>query len=124
MASIDDIYGANQNLKAEDLAGRAHKVQIDNIEIAKFKGQNGEEQKLVVKLVGKKKGLVLNKTNSMVISKYYGKDFTQWRGKEIEIFPTETDFGGKLVDCIRVRVEPPRAPATAGGAAFDDEIPF
>lgn len=124
MASIDEIYGISKNLKAEDLKGKAHKVVIENVETVQFKsqnGQNGQETKLVLKLVGKQKGLVLNKTNSKVVAKYYGKDYTAWGGKEIEIFPTETEFNGQLTECIRVRVEPPKS---ANENGFDDDIPF
>jgi hypothetical protein len=38
-----------------------------------------------------------------------------WVGKTIELFPTQTRFGGKVVDCIRVRRHrppPQAAPAT------------
>lgn len=122
MASIDEIYGVSKNLKAEDLKGKAHKVTIEGVETVQFKGQNGQETKLVLKLVGKQKGLVLNKTNSKVVAKYYGKDYTSWNGKEIEIFPTETEFNGQLTECIRVRVEPPKA--ANGGAGFENDIPF
>ncbi len=113
--NVDDIYSSGKSLKAEDLKGRAHKLKISEVETAKF--DNG--MKLVLKFDGKEKGLVLNKTNAKVVAKYYGKDTLGWVGKQIEIFPTETEFNGSLVDCIRVRVEPP---ATDGD--FDDDIGF
>lgn len=120
MANINDIYGNSKSLKAEDLKGRAHKVTISQVDITEFKENGVAKKKLVLTLVGKQKTLVLNKTNSRVIGKYYGEDFDAWAGKEIEIFPTETEFNGQLVDCIRVRVEPPKA----AGVPFDDTIPF
>ena len=123
MANVNDIYGASNTLKAEDLKDRAHKVTIETVDIVEFKENGMTKKKLVCRLAGKQKGLVLNKTNSKIIAKYYGDDFDMWGGKEIEIFPTETDFQGSLVPCIRVRVEPPRAVAT-GGAPFDDGINF
>jgi len=63
----------------------------------------------------------LNKTNAKIVGKYYGQDYDKWGSKEIEIFPTETEFNGQLVPCIRVRVEAPRE---ANGGGFDDDIPF
>ena len=114
MANVDDVYGSGQYLKADDLKGRATKVVIEKCTIAEF--DNGK--KLTLKFSGKDKMLTLNKTNTKIISKYYGKDYDKWNGKEIEIFPTETEFNGQLVPCIRVRVEAP--------ASHDDDrdIPF
>lgn len=118
MANVDEVYGSGNNLlKAEDLKGRAIKLKISGCEILDFK-EGGK--KLALKFQGKEKGLVLNKTNSKIVSKYYGKDYDKWDGKEIEIFPTETEFNGQLVPCIRVRVEPPKA----AGGDMDDDIPF
>lgn len=113
--NVDDIYSSGKNLKAEDLKGRAVKVKISEVETAQF----SEGNKLVLRFQGKEKGLVLNKTNAKVIAKYYGKDTDGWNGKEIEIFPTETEFNGSLVDCIRVRVEAPVA-----GSDLNDDIPW
>lgn len=118
MANINEIYGAATTLKAEDLQGRAHKVTIAKTDIVEFKENGSIRKKLVVHLVGKQKGLVLNKTNSKIIAKYYGMDSDSWNGKAIEIFPTETEFNGALVPCIRVRVEAPKS------EGFDDDIPF
>lgn len=118
MANVNEIYGASSTLKAEDLKGRAHKVTIESSDVVEFKESGGIRRKLVLQLVGKQKGLVLNKTNSKIIAKYYGDDSDKWNGKNIEIFPTETEFNGGLVPCIRVRVEAPKA------EGFDDDIPF
>ena len=118
MANVNDIYGASSTLKAEDLKGRAHKVVIESTDIVEFKENGAVKKKLVLRLRDKQKGLVLNKTNSKIIAKFYGEDFEKWGGKSIEIFPTQTEFNSQLVDCIRVRVE---APAAEG---FSNDIPF
>jgi len=113
--NIDEVYEQSKSLKAEDLKGRTHKLMISEVGTAKFK----EGVKISLKFQGKKKALVLNKTNARVIAKYHGKNTDGWIGKEIEIFPTETEFNGSLVDCIRVRVETPKAIDD-----FSDDIPF
>ncbi len=119
MANYDEVYGSGgKHLKAEDLKGRTHKLTIKDVEIAEFK----EGKKLVLNFNGKEKGLVLNKTNAKIVAKYYGQDYDKWGGNEIEIFPTETEFNGQLVPCIRVRVE--AKPASGGGPDFNDPIPF
>ncbi len=113
--NVDDIYSSGKSLKADDLKGRAHKLKISEVDTAKF--DNG--MKLVLKFEGKEKGLVLNKTNAKVVAKYYGKDTLGWVGKPIEIFPTETEFNGSLVDCIRVRVE-----QVSDDLNIDRDVPF
>lgn len=118
MANVNEIYGASQTLKADDLKGRSHKVVVENAEVVEFKENGSIRRKLVLRLKDKQKGLVLNKTNSKIVAKYYGDDSDGWRGKTIEIFPTETEFNGSLVPCIRVRVEAPKV------EGFDDDIPF
>ena len=41
------------------------------------------------------KGLVLNKTNATTIAAVHGDETDNWIGKELEIFPTTTEFRGK-----------------------------
>jgi len=50
-----------------------------------------------------KRGLVLNRTNLKRIIAQHGTDTDDWVGKKITLYPSETDFGGKTVDCIRIR---------------------
>lgn len=52
----------------------------------------------------------LNKVNGNMLSTLFGDDTDQWRGKQIELFPTTTEFQGKIVDCIRVRAPQQQAP--------------
>lgn len=72
------------------------------------------------------KGLILNKTNWLVTEELYGDETEGWRGKQIELYPTTTHFGGKMVPCVRVRA--PRslqqeAPPIEAPVPEDD-IPF
>lgn len=106
-------------LKAEDLQKRKHKVVIDSLEIVDFQEKNGKkERKVGLILQGKQKGLMLNKTNAKIIATQHGDNMEQWSGKEISIYPTQTDFGGEMVDCIRVEMPVPEA------ADDGDIIPF
>jgi hypothetical protein len=94
-------------LKASDLQGREIAVTIERVE---FEAVGRErEQKAIVYFVGKTKGVVLNKTNAKKIVEIAGSALTEdWYGTTIILFPTETEFGGETVDCIRVK-----APARA-----------
>lgn len=107
------MYPSKSNhLKAADLNGKQVKATIEGDEIAEFK----EGNKLVLKFVGKEKGLVLNKTNASILASYFGDDEKTWKGKEIIIYPDKTMFGADMVDCLRVRVE--------ADDSFDDDPGF
>lgn len=116
-------------IKTEDLQGRNITVTIDRVEMEKV----GEDHRPVIYFQGKEKGLVLNKTNAQTISAIYGGETEDWQGGEIILYPTETDYQGKRVPAIRIKI-PPRKPARATGAVngqpvvstepLDDDIPF
>ena len=62
------------------------------------------------------KGMVLNKTNSKMISQLLlSDDSDDWIGRKIILFPTQVDFQGDQVDAIRVRKKLPAAPKGKGG---------
>lgn len=113
-------------LKASDLNDQTVTVTIADIKIEQV-GQD-RDTKPVAYFQGKTKGLVLNKTNSRKIASIAGSPETDdWVGVEVAIFPTETEFAGESVECIRVkaakgarRVEPvPEVPPHA-----DEEVGF
>ncbi len=94
-------------------------------------GQGSDkEQKPVVYFTKGTKGLVLNKTNANVIVEAYGDDTAGWEGKPVEVFPTQVEFKGKLVDGIRLRIQPVAQPEPQPQAApmaddeLNDEIPW
>ena len=101
-------------LKAADLRGQDVPVTIDRIEREEF----GGDPKMVIYFLGKERGLVLNKTNAMTIAQQHGDETDGWAGKQITLFPTQTDFQGKQVACLRIRLP------QATGNAFDDGTPF
>jgi hypothetical protein len=104
-------------LKAADLQGRKHRVVIETIELVEFNDKGAKQKKVGLTLVGKQKGLLLNKTNAQLIAKQHGDDMDLWAGKTLNIYPTTTDFGGEMVDCIRVEQVIPEADP-------NDSIPF
>jgi len=102
-------------LRAADLTGHSVKVTIAGGALEDI----GDGEKPVISFLDKQKGLVLNKTNANMIVEYYGDETAGWIGKEIELYPTKVSFQGKLVDCIRVRVEQAPPPVAEG-----EEPPF
>lgn len=110
---MNEMYPSTSSfLKAEDLKGKRIKLVIESVRME----QMDEKQKPVVSFKGTDRELVLNKTNGNTIAAMYGDDTDGWLGKEIKLYPTMVDFGGKDVPAIRVYQEVEEAP--------DDDIPF
>lgn len=125
-------------IKAADLGDAQAKVVIARVELEEI--QAGEDHKPVLYFVGKKKGMVLNKTNSKTIASSYGDDTDEWSNRPLVLFSALVDFRGDQVEAIRVRV--PKATVTAAtvpaaqaapthseinpppASDMDDEIPF
>ena len=62
---------------------------------------------------------MLNKTNNRTIRGAFGDDTADWIGKIIVVFPTMTDFRGKMTPALRVRIPPPKQATAAAAAAGD-----
>ena len=108
MSTLSD-YFKGTFLKAADLNGKTVKVTIT--EVGEFESNEGRLQPT---LGFKETDLVLgiNKTNGFTIADLIGTpNLPDWIGHRIELFPTKTDFGGKRVDCIRVKEDFHEAPA-------------
>lgn len=128
--NINDAFPSNY-LKASDLQGREAVVTIDRVE---FEAVGRErEMKAVVYFQGKQKGIVLNKTNAKKIIEIAGSSLTEeWHGTAITLYPTETEFGGETVDCIRIKPvgknakkrAPVPPPPVSPEPLTDDDIPF
>jgi hypothetical protein len=134
MARADQLY-TSRYLKESDLRGRDVTVTIRRVDIIKI----GDDTKPVAFFEGKEKGLVLNKTMFNAIAKVTGElDSDNWPGHKITLYPTETEFKGDTVACIRIRLRtdngnrqpaplppPPPPPVDDRYAEEDDEeIPF
>lgn len=119
-------------LKESDLQGREVTVTIDHVDTEKI----GDEEKVICYFKGKDKGFVVNKTCFSAIVKATGQpDTDDWDGQRITLYPTETEFKGETVPCIRVRLRTAQPQGQAAAAAqrqppppepdyADEEIPF
>lgn len=119
-------------LKAADLQDKHVTLIMSSVELEKV-GMGNEDPKPVLYFTKAKKGLVLNKTNSKVITTAYGDDTDEWEGKPVTLFPAMVDFAGDTVEAIRLKIPkaatPPRpAPQSHDELnppeMMDDEIPF
>lgn len=137
MPNINDAFPSNY-VKASDLKGNQAVVTIDHVEFEEV-GRD-KERKAVAYFIGKTKGMVLNKTNGRKITEIAGSPLTEeWHGTAIVLYPTETEFGGETVECIRIKpvakakmqrmtpnppVNMPAPPAPVEKAAGWDEGPL
>ena len=53
------------------------------------------------------KPMVLNVVNMKTIAKMYGDETDNWPGHKVQIYATTTKFGGDVVECLRIRKDPP-----------------
>lgn len=105
-------------IAAGDLQDREASVTIRDIQIEEI-GKD-KDRKPVLYFKGKEKGLVLNKTNANTIESVYGDEMDDWIGAEIVLYPTMTDFQGRQVAAIRVKM-PRKRPASPTVATAQDE---
>lgn len=96
--NIDEAF-PGKYIKASDLQGRDVPVVITAVEFEKV----GDGSKPVVYFRNRDRGLVLNKTNARTIAEIYGDETEDWISKEITLWPTRTDYAGKMMPCIRIR---------------------
>ena len=77
-------------------------VTIERFEADVEVGKDGE-LRTVMYLKGYSRPMVVNATNRDRSTPQLGQQLDGWVGKQITLYPTTTDFGGKEVACIRVR---------------------
>jgi hypothetical protein len=128
--NINDAFPSNY-VKASDLKGNQCVVTIDRVEFEPV-GRD-KEMKAVVYFAGRTKGMVLNKTNAKKIIEISGSPQTEeWVGVQVAIYPTETEYAGDTVECIRVKAAParrqqpaqPPPPPIDEAPMSDSDIPF
>jgi hypothetical protein len=112
MVLLASSFDQSKYLNAADLTQEI-KLRIKKITVEMVGKGAGQEQKPVVWFTNHEKGLVLNKTNNRTLRGAFGDNMETWAGRVFIVYPTQTDFGGKIVGALRVRLPPPKQ-ATAG----------
>jgi hypothetical protein len=101
--NINDQF-ESKYLKSSDLQGRSVRAKLLNVVSEKV----GDDTKIVLYFVGKQKGMICNRTNSMTLAEVWGPETDNWVGGDLEIFSMKVPFQGKLTDGLRVRPMPNR----------------
>lgn len=89
------------HIEAADLQGKDVTVTIKSVGFAEVGAE--QERKGIVFFEEFDRGFVINRTNLKRVIALHGSDTDEWVGKKIILYPSETDFGGKTVPCLRVR---------------------
>lgn len=110
MVSIDSFDAPSTSLKAGDLEGNEVTLTIKGYDAKEFDekdqktGRTYKAIKPIFSFEESEKTFVCNKTNRNAIAYAYGKEMDDWVGKQITLYPTMVEFGGNMVEAIRVRV--------------------
>ena len=122
----------SRSFKAADIPAEGLPLKIAKVEQEKV-GPD-QELKWVLYFKGHDKQLILIATNwDLIAAALREEDSDNWIGKTIELYPTQTQFGKKMVDCIRVRRYRLAAQAASARPAktapdvdpdLGDEIPY
>lgn len=93
-------------IKAGEFKGRPNTLTISDIKLEDMEDRKGVKTKCIVSFAGKKKQLVLNKTNGECIKGMFGRKVADWIGKRVTFYPeTVSAFGSKTL-AIRVLGSP------------------
>lgn len=117
-------------LKVADLAGKEINVTIADCHVDAIGPE--KQQRPVLSFIGVKKSLVLNQVNSRKIVMLLGSEETDnWQGKKICLVPSQTEYRGEVVPCIRIQAaknakagkKPAGKPKPAVVEDPDDDLP-
>ena len=104
MKGLDyDLLFPGRFLKAAEFKGKDVLVTISAIDLEDLpQEKGGDKAKGIISFEGKKKKLVLNRTNGECLKAMFGRDTGEWIGKRIVLFPDV--WNGD--PCVRVRGSP------------------
>lgn len=109
-------------LRGAEIKGKLVTVTIDRLEPRhELKDSNGKSSfKPVLYFKNATKGLVLNKTNAMVIASLHGSAIEDWYGKDISLTTEHGIWFGKAADAVRVS---PHKPNGKSATPEPDDLP-
>lgn len=126
--SFDQLVPSNSKYLTKDDAGEDGVVlTIKGFRMETLKGDDGEEDKMVMHFMEDVKPMVLNRTNAQLIGVVTGcKTAGEARGKQLVVFNDPTvGFGGKITGGLRIKkiAGAPKA-APKASDVLDDGTPF
>ena len=129
--SFDQLVpGESKFLKRADVGEDGTVLTIKGFKVESVKGDEGDEDKVVMHFVEDVKPMILNKTNSSLLAVCTGvRTAGEAKGKQIVVYDDPTiSFGGRITGGLRIKKVPGAPKAAPKGAAagvdFNDEVPF
>ena len=125
-------YVAMPYLGAYSLAGKVEEIvlTIKDVKKENVTSENGKTDQCVVLYFeeGAKNGvevkpMVANRTNCKTITKLFNSEFmSDWVGKRITIYATQTRVGREMKDCLRIRDKAPEFKCSVCGKDIDEGV--
>jgi hypothetical protein len=102
-------------VKAEDLSHDIE-VAIERVALEDFEDPQTKKQskKPVAYFEGKRKGLILNKTNWGLIARQFGDESDAWTGKTVTLTAVDVEAFGDIVSAVRIKLPKGETPEGAG----------
>lgn len=129
--SFDELVPSNSKyLSKSDVGEDGLILTIKGFRIETLKGDDGEEDKMVMHFVEDMKPMVLNRTNSQLVGVATGaKTAGDAKGKQVVVYNDPTvGFGGKITGGLRIKkvagAPKPVAAAVNSDADLNDDIPW
>lgn len=120
------VPGGSKYLRRTDVGEDGVIVTIAGFKTETVKGDDGEEEKVVMTFQEDLPPMILNKTNSNLLAVCTGaKTAGEAKGKKIVVYDDPTiSFGGRVTGGLRIRkvAGAPKAPPAA--VPFNDDVPF
>ena len=115
------VPGGGKYLKKSDVGEDGMVLTIKGFKLETVKGDEGDEEKVVLYFVEEVPPMILNKTNSSLLAVVTGAQRAgDAKGKQVVVYDDPTiSFGGKITGGLRIKKVPgaPRTPAAAPRAA-------
>lgn len=104
--NVHDLF-PSRYLRGEEIQGHRVTVTIERITLEEMGRE--KEKHPVLWFAGKKKGMVLKKTNAFIIGKLYGPKLEAWIGKRIQLYTKRASAFGteQVILCVAELVPPP-----------------
>lgn len=100
--NVNDVY-PSRYVKAHDLGDKNVTVTIKSAAMENLGYSKEAESKLVIYFERATKGLILNRTNAMIIASLYSPETDNWIGKAIILYSARIKAFGAWADAVRVK---------------------
>lgn len=104
--NVNNLF-PSKYLKAHDLGDKHITVTIRNATLEDMGFGSDKERKLVLWFEKATKGMVMNRTNAMIVASLYGPETDAWIGKAITLYSARVKAFGSWHDAVRVKEQIP-----------------